>query len=46
MKTKAIQLKIPEDINKELRIAAIKMGLTLTEYCIKVLADHTKEKVA
>ncbi len=46
MKTKAIQLKIPEEVNKQLRIAAINAGLTLTEYCIKVLTEHTQEKVA
>lgn len=46
MITKSIQLKIPEEINKKLRIAAIKAGMTLTDYCIKILSEHTQEKVA
>ena len=37
------QIKIPADINKELRIEAIKAGMTLREYCVKVLTDHVQK---
>lgn len=39
-KTLTIQIKIPEEVNKSLRIEAIKEGLTLKQYCVKVLSDH------
>jgi len=44
-KTLTIQIKIPEEVNKSLRIEAIKEGLTLKQYCVKVLSDHAKSRL-
>jgi len=44
MKGLIIQFKLPEDVNKKLRIEAIEKGLTLKEVCIKVLSDHVSSK--
>ena len=43
-KTLTVQLKIPEEANKKLRIEAIRQGLSLREYCVKVLTDFAKSK--
>jgi len=42
-KTLTIQLKIPEEVNRELKIAAIRQGLSLRNYCIKVLTEHANK---
>jgi predicted HicB family RNase H-like nuclease len=42
MKTLTTQLKIPEESSKLLKIEAIKAGLTLRQYCVKVLCEHVK----
>ena len=38
-----IQLKLPEDVNKKLRIEAIQQDLTLKEICVKILTEHVKK---
>lgn len=43
-KTLTLQIKLPEEVNKILRIEAIREGLTLRQYCVKVLSDHAKSK--
>lgn len=41
---KIIQLKLPESVNRKLKILAITNCLTLRGYCEKVLAEHVADK--
>lgn len=43
-KTLSTQIKIPEDVNKVLRIEAIKAGMTFRDYCAKVLSEYARGK--
>jgi predicted HicB family RNase H-like nuclease len=38
-----INIKIPEDVHKQLKIEAIKQDLTLKEYIIRKLSEPQKE---
>jgi predicted HicB family RNase H-like nuclease len=39
-----IQLKLPESVNRVLRIEAIQKGMSLREYCVKVLTEHAASR--
>jgi len=43
-KVLTIQFKLPEEVNRELKIMAIRQGLSLRNYCVKVLTEHAKAK--
>ena len=44
MGTKIAQIKLPEEVNKILRSIAIMEGMTLRDYCVKVLCKHAQDK--
>lgn len=39
-KTLAIQLQLPEDVNRFLRVEAAKKDISLKELCTKILVDY------
>lgn len=43
-KTLTVQIKIPEEVNKILRIEAIREGISLKQYCVKVLSEYARGK--
>lgn len=42
--SKSTQISLPHDVNRKLKILAIKSNLTLRDYCVKVLTDHAADK--
>jgi predicted HicB family RNase H-like nuclease len=44
-KTLTVQIKIPEEVNKILRIEAIREGISLKQYCVKVLSEYAKKVI-
>lgn len=37
---KTFPLRLSPELHQKLKIAAAKKGITLQEYCVRVLADH------
>lgn len=44
METKSIQLKLPGEVNKILKMGALKNNLTLADYCVKLLCESAKKE--
>ena len=43
-KTLSILIRLPIEVNKILRIEAIREGMTLKQYCEKVLSEYARGK--